>query len=223
MLTQKLTLVEWCDQQVADGKELKIKWDGGNDSGWVHFEIDGEDIENEYTEFLVNYMNDHLDYGSWAGDFEASGEAIYDADEKAFVGDDYYSEIDSDSREVNIKIEVPKHLWFNQLFIGLEINNDADAEATVEFNLTNGFFTDEHSLTEEAIGKVVEEKLTDEIDKFIQDYEFDSIWESLVLRPEEAVIEGDNLVFTIENINFRYRNTEDKYVHLDVQEISEKF
>ena len=77
MKNKKLSVKEWCDQQVAEGKELTLRWEGGGDSGWVYFELDGSQVENEYTEKLVDYCYDVLDYGSWAGEFDATGEATY--------------------------------------------------------------------------------------------------------------------------------------------------
>ena len=73
----KQGLIEWLDEQADLGKDVMLKWEGGNDSGWAYFELDGETIENEHTDRLVNWMYDHLDYGSWAGDFSAQGEAVY--------------------------------------------------------------------------------------------------------------------------------------------------
>mgnify|MGYP003335272251 CR=1 FL=1 len=45
--TMKLSLIDWCDQQVADGHDLKLHWEGGGDSGWCYFTIDGENAENK--------------------------------------------------------------------------------------------------------------------------------------------------------------------------------
>jgi hypothetical protein len=224
MSEKKLNLIQWCDQQVADGKKLKIIWDGGNDSGWLYFEIDGTEVSNEYTEFLTDYMNEELDYGSWAGDFEANGEAIYDSKQVAFVGEDFYSEIDSHSREVNIKIEIPKHLWFNQLFIGMRIDSGDDTpQADVEFNVSNGFITDDHTIVEQDITTLIEKKLIEEADEFAENHEFDGIWESVTIRPNECTVEGDNLVYNIESMNFRYRDSQEKSIYLDVQYINENF
>ena len=55
-------------------------------------------------------MDNELDYGSWAGDFSANGEAVYDSKEKAFVGTDYYSETESVPVKVSIPINIPKDL-----------------------------------------------------------------------------------------------------------------
>ena len=86
----KKTVLEWCKEQVAQGHELKICWEGGGDSGWCYFQIDGEEANNEYTDHLVNSMYSELDYGSWAGEFTATGEATFDPSENAFVGIDDY-------------------------------------------------------------------------------------------------------------------------------------
>lgn len=48
------------------------------------FEIDGEKEDNEFTNTLVDLMYDELDYGSWAGEFSASGTAILQPRNKVF-------------------------------------------------------------------------------------------------------------------------------------------
>ena len=42
----KKSIVQWCKDQADQGNELTMKWEGGGDSGWVYFEIDGESTDN---------------------------------------------------------------------------------------------------------------------------------------------------------------------------------
>lgn len=218
----KKQLIDWCDQQVNNGNELKLVWDGGNDSGWVHFELDGEDVENKYTEVLVQYMYDHLSYGSWAGDFSANGDAIYSVEDKAFVGTDYYSETADMEYDVNIPIAVPKHLWFDQLNIHIEANYDDSPECQAEFTLKNGFLTEEHQKLEQQFNEYLEENITKAIVKFEEqeDVGFESIWDNVILTPEDFREESsDSKIAYIKELDFRYPDSEEKDIYLDLKTI----
>ena len=87
-------VITWCNQQVDEGKELKFTWDGGNDSGYASLVLDDNEIEVAgYSDILLDGIYEELDYGSWAGEFYASGEAIYNKEEQAFIGIDDYTEL----------------------------------------------------------------------------------------------------------------------------------
>jgi hypothetical protein len=218
----KQTLISWCDQQVKDGNELKLLWDGGNDSGWVYFQLNDEDLENEYTEVLVQYMYDHLSYGSWAGDFSANGEAIYSVEDQAFVGTDYYCETNSMGYDVNIPIALPKHLWFDQLHIHIEVNNDETPDCQVEFTVKNGFLTSEHQELEKQITDHLTERMVKAIEKFEEEEEvgFESIWEDVRLTPADFTEESsDSRVGYVGELEFRYPDGQEKEIYLDLKTI----
>jgi len=218
----KQTLLSWCDQQVKDGKELKLVWDGGNDSGWVHFEIDGDSYDDEHTEKLVDYMYNHLDYGSWAGEFSANGEAIYNVEEQAFVGTDYYSESQTMEYDVNIPIPVPKHLWFDQLNIHIEVNYDETPDCQVEFTIKNGFLTGEHQKLEKQINDYLVEEMTNAIVKFEQEEEvgFESIWDDVILTQANFSEESeDSKIAYVQEVDFRYPDGDEKEIYLDLKTI----
>jgi hypothetical protein len=218
----KKQLISWCDQQVKDGNELKLVWDGGNDSGWVHFEVDDENLENKYTEVLVQYMYNHLNYGSWAGDFSANGEAIYDAKEHAFVGTDYYSETGDMAYDINTPIAIPKHLWFDQLNIHIEANYDDTPDCQAEFTLKNGFLTAEHQELEKQFNEYLEQKVTEAIAKFEEEQQlgFESIWDNVILTLADFNEESeDSKIAYIKELNFRYPESEEKDIYLDLKTI----
>ncbi len=217
----KQTLLSWCDQQVKDGKELKIVWDGGHDSGWVHFEIDGEDYEDEHTERLVNYMNDKLDYGSWAGEFNASGDAIYNVEEQAFVGTDYYSESQIMIYNTNISISIPKHLWFNELSIRIEADYEDTPVIEAGFGIRNGFLTEEHNNIEKEISNYVQDEIIKAIEKFEEEKKvgFESIWDEVTIPFTSFKEEGDNRVAFLEDVDFRYPQGHDNDIYLDLKTI----
>jgi hypothetical protein len=213
-------LIKWCDEQVAQGKELSLAWEGGGDSGWVYFKIDDEQVsdseETPQIEELINRMYDQLDYGSWAGEFSASGEAIYDPKQKAFVGTDYYSEDETVMHECSLKIRVPKHLWFDAVEYNFE---QEDPEIDIAFILRNGFLTDEHT-------KAAEEIKTDldiDVEKAIKDYSslpdstpYQNVWQNERINRSEFIEEGDYLVATIYDLNIGTRTETDKDIYLEL-------
>lgn len=219
--TQKQSLIDWCDQQVAEGKELTLHWEGGNDSGWVYFEVDGETVENEYTEKLVDMMYDVLDYGSWAGDFSADGTAYYNPKTKSFAGTDYYRESTSVPFPCSIRIEVPTDVWFDSLSYEIE----EEGVISVSLDIKNGFTTERHQEVE----KQIEEKFDEDIDNVIEDFnshpdtnEFRSIWENETINRSEFVQEGDKLVYTITTIDIGTTEGDDKDVVLDLSEFLDR-
>jgi hypothetical protein len=216
----KKSIVQWCKEQAAQEKELKLLWSGGNDSGWVHFELDGEDLDNEYTRALSDKMDDELNYGSWAGDFSASGEATYDPVTNSFTGTDYYGEDENEVLDTNIVIQVPKSFWFNTLHVECEANYDEEAEVSVRFLVTNGFLTDQHT----DFCSNLENNLAVELNHIfanfqsVDGYEFRGCTDSWILERKDAKEEGDMLVFTINKMDLQVMSSEDRTVVLELNE-----
>ena len=215
----KKTVLEWCKDQVAQGKELTIHWEGGGDSGWAHFEIDGETVDNEYTDHLVNSMYNELDYGSWAGEFSATGEAKFDVDEEAFIGVDNYSEDDSSQKECEFKFKVPKKLWFDSISIHIEAEYDESATVEASFNLKNGFLTAEHGVVTDQIS----EAISVQVDEFVINYQntnddFRSIWDDETFEIKDGVEKGDYLQFTMTSIRVGISHGEEKDIYLKIDE-----
>jgi hypothetical protein len=216
----KPSVLDWCKQQVKDGKDLTIHWEGGGDSGWVYFQIDGQTVENEYTEYLVSMMYAELDYGSWAGEFSATGEATFDADEEAFVGIDNYSEDDTEVKECEFKFTVPKKLWFDSISIHTEVDEyDEPAVVEVSFNLKNGFLTSEHHAQADKISSVLQKQ----VDNFTTDYcnnnnDFRNVWDDDTFQLTDAVEKDDHLEFIIPNIRIGIMQTEEKDIYLQIDE-----
>ena len=219
-LEVKPSVLEWCNKQVADGHELSIHWDGGGDSGWAHFQIDGESVENEYTDYLTSMMYDLLDYGSWAGEFSASGSAVYSKEEKAFVGVDNYSEDETMSHECNIVIQVPKDLWHDSLSISIEGNEDETCNVTCRFNIKNGFLSDKHT----AFIGGLEEKMGEEVDIVVEDFinvsgkDYRSIWETINLEPKDGNIKDDCIEYIIGSLSIGTTSSEPKDIYLEITE-----
>lgn len=216
-------LIKWCDVQIADGHILSMHWEGGGDSGWCSFRIDGEDIpwneEEGPIRNLLDLMYDLLDYGSWAGEFSAFGEAIYDPEEKAFVGVDKYSEDYTAEYPCNIEVRVPKKLWFDSMEI--QIEGEENPNISVAFLITNGFLTDEHDQWIPEFESSFAEKVYEVIDNFSNDYtqeEYRSIWENITLtKIADFTEDGDYMVHTLTSLSIGTSQSEDKDIYLQLQ------
>lgn len=221
---QKQSLIEYLDAMVAEGKEVSMGWEGGGDSGWCWFEIDGEQVsdsaQNSHIRSLLDHMYDELDYGSWAGEFSASGKAIYDSEEKAFVGTDHYSEDDTIHYDCKLEIRIPKSLWFDRMEIQIQ-EEDADVDSV--FHVRNGFLTEEHDEFIEKFNNSFHKDVWAVIERFMNDpqqNEYRSMWESYNLNRSEFTEQGDFMVYTIEELGIGSTSDEEKEIYLELENIT---
>jgi len=194
-LLMKLTdgeLLAWADKMDAEGFELKMTWDGGGDSGWIVFECDKTELTDEdeaMIELLKNICDNELDYGSWAGEFSASGEAIYNSYTKCFEGMDYYSEDHEIKRDCAIKVTIPEDLWFNSIEIAIQ---DEEINVTTDIIVRNGFKTDLHTRWESEINQDVEDQVQEVVNKVVKDgHEYRSMWEEITLTASDFTSNSD--------------------------------
>jgi hypothetical protein len=212
-------ILDWCMKKTEEGSEVVLQWDGGGDSGWVHLEVDGTDSSDPEAEALVDMMYDQLDYGSWAGEFSASGEAPFDPETKMFQGIDYYTETDSTNAKASIEIRIPKHIHFDDIDIETQ---DEDCTVNVTFGIRNGF---DHPDTE-SVAKKLQEMLSEEImeaakaDVDDKD-EIDGFWENYQIFRTDFTEDGDDLVYTLEDIVYSKRETSENHVEIDLQQLLE--
>lgn len=220
-MKQKLSVAEWCDEQVKAGKEITLKWEGGGDSGWVYFEIDGEQVENEYTESLVSYCYDVLDYGSWAGEFDANGEAVYDPNQKAFVGIDYYSETDIDERDPGIVLSIPKDLWFDGLSVEVEeVEYEVSAHnVDVKLLVQNGMVINKHNEVAEELKKQIVEQLNNDFMPKVGDDSGVFADMTLLANDFETDPKTGNKTAKMDRVNVRFREIEEKEIFIETADI----
>ena len=210
------SILKWIEDLDKEGKELSIGWEGGGDSGWAYFQVDGDNVDNEYTEAILDYMYNQLNYGSWAGEFNANGTAIYDVPTRKFEGTDYYGEDGNDTLDTTIIIQVPKKLWFDTLHVEVECNYDETPNISVRFLIKNGFLTQEHL----DICSNLEEVLKDDFDALFSTYEstdnceFKGSNDSFILERKDAIEEDDMLVFKIDKVEVNTIDTSERTVVL---------
>jgi len=209
-------IIDWCDKQVAEGKEITLCWEGGGDSGWVYFEVDGEQAEGEEIEALVNMMYNELDYGSWAGEFSANGRADYDPATKCFEGVDYYSEDDwTDTTFENpFAFYIPSTYGFDSIEYNIEGSFEDDFRVEVTFNIINGFITPELRELENEISDALKEKITEEL----EDKDANYFGTHELAERHEMKIEKGAVIFEIPSIHYSVYNTDEQGVTIDLKE-----
>lgn len=214
-------ILDWCLKKTEEGSEVVLKWDGGGDSGWVHLEVDGEDSSDAEAEALVDMMYDQLDYGSWAGEFSASGEAPFDPETKMFQGTDYYSETDSAAADCKIEIRIPKYIHFDDLEIHTE---DIECVTTVSFGIRNGFEHPEAAALEIKLAEELRDQIVEAAEADVEDEDdIDGFYETYHLfRDSDFTEDGNDLVHTMTHVMYSKRYTTEKDAFINLQELLEE-
>jgi hypothetical protein len=209
-------IIDWCDKQVAEGKEITLCWEGGGDSGWVYFEIDGTQAEGEEIEALVDMMYNELDYGSWAGEFSANGTATYDPATKCFEGIDYYSEDDwtNTTFEEPFAFYIPGNYGFDSIEYNIEGNFEDDFRVEVTFNIVNGFISPELRELESEMSEAIKEKLTEEL----KDKDVNYFGTHKLAERHEMNTEKSSVIFQFDTIEYSVYQTEEKGITIDLKE-----
>lgn len=209
-------IIAWCDKQVEEGKLLELCWEGGGDSGWVYFELDGESADGEEISTLVDMMYTELDYGSWAGEFSANGRAEYNPETKCFEGTDYYSEDDWGTMTLKepIQMFIPKAFGFDSIEYQISGNFEDDFTVDVSFNIVNGFITPELRVLEEEMSENIKSKMVEAFSKIDVNY-FNE--HKLVERLEMNTV-NDSIIFEIELIEYSTYETSENDICIDLKE-----
>ena len=150
-----------------------------------------------------------MDYGSWAGDWWADGEACYSPEEEAFVGTGKEVTNDTEVLDDSITIRVPKILNFDRINIdttGDFIGSDGGVDASVRFVINNGPVFEEHTKLETQLSDYISEQILDLTDamQLGEDKEIQSCYNDWVINREDMREEEDHLVFEINNISVGY-------------------
>jgi len=209
-------IITWCDKQVEEGRLLELCWEGGGDSGWVFFELDGENADGEEISTLVDMMYNELDYGSWAGEFSANGRAEYNPETKCFEGIDYYSEDDWGTLTLAepIQVFIPKSLGFDSVEYQITGDEDSECSVDVSFNIINGFITPELRELEKEMIEHVQIKVTEAFDKIDVNY----FNENELIERIEMNTTNDNVIFEISLVNYSTYATSENGVCIDLKE-----
>ena len=215
MKVQNQTLVDYCDNLAKQGKEIALNWEGGGDSGWVFFTIDGKQDDNELIRKLVDVCYDTLDYGSWAGEFSSNGQAVYNSKTKTFEGIDNYGEDTTETHKCKIEVSVPEAVWFDSLNVDID-----DGNVNVEFEIRNGFKDENLVAIKEDLDQSLSDRVREEIDKYSDnDSNYRSLYENFNIQRSEFKQKGDNLVYYITRLDMGTQTVEEKDITVDVRGI----
>lgn len=218
-------VIDWCDAQVAQEKEVVLKWEGGGDSGWVYMEVDGEQVSSEEAEWLIDQMSDQLDYGSWAGEFSANGEATYDTTSKEFLGIDVYSEDEQRTLELPaedfIEVRIPKKFYFETLELQYDNVLDGD-KVNMAVTARNGIISDALVAHVDSLEHEITEKSIAAFDKHVKE-EINGSWQHIVFRKDDAESDDANVdyIFKIKELDYYGYATEEKTMHINLLEMLE--
>ena len=220
-------VIKWCDEQSQNGKEVAICWEGGGDSGWVYMEVDGSESSSEEGDWLVDRMCDILDYGSWAGEFNASGRAIYDPETKVFEGEDIYSEDTNESYELSdediITIKIPKKYFLEELRVELE-NVLGGGEVTIAPLVRNGILNQELVKYCEDLQESVLEKAYKLLNEHT-DSEY-SGWQTEIFNKEDlyesSIDDPEMYICKITSLEYTGYSTEERGIIVDLNEYAEQ-
>jgi hypothetical protein len=217
MSPQNQTMIEICDELTKDGKELIITWDGGNDEGNFYTQLDGIVFINENYDLdpIEEYVCNHLGYGSFAGDFSTNGELKYNRETKCFEGRDNYSTSETENYKCRLKVSVPLDIWFDQLHINIEMENEDKPEVVSTFIIANGPRIDRHTEIENRIDTHLKRqviRMSNNMDDFI------SLFEDLRISKRDFREHENKLVFFIKNLSYSYDYTKDNDVQIYLPE-----
>ena len=224
MANKELSLRQQLDALAAEGKEIKVTWEGGNDAGGYDLYIDGVrmDYYEDQYDAIVNPISNRIDYGSWAGDFSADGEVIYDPALGEFVGSGKETETEPfELDDISIEIRVPKALNFDRIEIATE-GTYCWGELLVRcgFVITNGPVFPDHTEIEDAMSIHVHD-LIDTIlstHKDAKNEEIGWVYNEWSIPRESLREDGDDLVTTLTNLDFSFNKTVEKFFNIPINE-----
>lgn len=218
----KKEIIKYLNELSKQGKEIQIKWEGGNDSGWIYLEIDSVEDNSEEAETLSEYMNNLLDYGSWTGDFNADGYATYNPKTKCFEGENSYSEYEEDLAKADITIKIPDHLWFDRLILEIECSYDEKPDISFNLDVIDGFKLNTH----ETFEKKMEIKLIDDVEKMIEnhndnneDRSIDRIFTLELINKDQFQHIDGHFVYTIDKLDVSVRTVQTSDIVLDINNL----
>lgn len=206
---KKVTLRQKLDALAAEGKEIKVTWDGGNDSGSYTAYVGGKELGygDSLGDAIVDLVGDEIDYGSWAGDYYADGEVCYDADEGAFIGEGKEVTTEYDTSDVSIELRIPKALNFESITIDTEGGSQHDeVRCSFRFSISNGPVFEEHVNLQTEWEEKIQTLLTDfaYTVELGEDSEVEGMYNDWIIGRDHMTEDGDDLVFTIEDVGFSY-------------------
>ena len=198
---------DYLDKLLSEGaKEIKITWDGGNDEGYYNLYVDDKEVtinwdlrDEAYS--LIDYIGDEIGYGSFAGDFHATGEVIYNVEEEAFMGQDDCEMLDDFVYHFTepLVFTILKDLWFDNVVVELSGYSE-DIDISVRLSVINGPVFQEHVDFESNAVEVI----TKEIDNFYNNVgEVNDFWFIKEFDRDTLGVDSDgNFLLTLTEVEY---------------------
>lgn len=200
MTTQNLAAIQaYCHEITKGGKTLEVTWEGGSDSGWFGLLLDGEQpIElNEMQRAILGLVENHLQYGSFAGDFSTDGRVAYSPEEKCFIGEDNFGGGESDSKACEIEILIPGNMIFDSL--EFNIYSDDGIHCSMLLRLKNG----PSPMGFQDIQSAIENHICQTIQAIVDDIEdFNGMSDQIIVNRSQVKSVGEMLSYTITELNY---------------------
>lgn len=209
-------MIRYCDDLTKNGDKLSVTWDGGNDSGWFEMKLNDQPIQetSAITESIVQFLDDYLGYGSFAGDFTTNGEIVYSNETKCFEGHDDYSESDNANKECSIEIRISKEIWFDRLELQVESDYESIQNTSARLVVMNGPRSQKHHASESQIELKVREDFLSEIEDVEQ--EISGIWEQFSIAYGDFREESNEMVYTIPEFTYNFYTNDYKEVSISL-------
>ena len=169
-MTQKQKAKKYLTKLLSEGaKEIRVTWEGGNDEGSFSLFVDEKEVEvlwnNKDDSYeLVDYIADEIGYGSFAGDYNANGEVIYDVEMGAFVGYDDCEMLQDYTYKFKkpLVFSILKELWFDSVLVDISGYSE-DMDISVRLSISNGPVFEEHMDFESNAVKIIEKEVDHQI------------------------------------------------------------
>ena len=169
-MTQKQKAKKYLTKLLSEGaKEIRVTWEGGNDEGSFSLFVDEKEVEvlwnNKDDSYeLVDYIADEIGYGSFAGDYNANGEVIYDVEMGAFVGYDDCEMLQDYTYKFKkpLVFSILKELWFDSVLVDISGYSE-DMDISVRLSISNGPVFQEHMDFESNAVKIIEKEVDHQI------------------------------------------------------------
>jgi hypothetical protein len=219
---------DFLNSLAKDGKTIEIVWNGGNDEGEIYLTIENHCIYYQYLDspyyspaydpnhglmsraeqFVINYIIDAacdvLDYGSWAGEFNASGTATYVYNEHleswCFEGEDESNIEDSNMITIGTDVTIP----FDYVYSGVtKLYIDIASDESNSFHVSMGYgletedclndeakkkLREELNLLERTFTEIIDEKLNDQWEE-----DYSSVYYSNIFNLKEMMLDSENI------------------------------
>lgn len=203
--------LEYCNELTKNGEKLAVTWEGGNDSGFYTVLVNDKELDwqDERVDRLVQFIDEEIGYGSFAGDFSTDGSLEFIKEQQCFQGFDCYMGPENDIGECDIHIDLTTDIWFDEVRLHIDSDEDHNDEIRIELVVNNGPLTKKHAHLE----KKATESFSTEIEAFIQENtQVKRIWYQHVIPRGLFTKKGKKLRHIIKEIPFSYDHVDERPV-----------